>query len=230
MSVWSRCCISPFCLLIAQYFFKCSTLEVAPRSMPKQKIITCTTTATEVHSLSKFSNKGALSCNLSPPRLITTMRSWRCVARARGACSPSAQPHRSSTCVCGQTHTHSLIFTGPTAPLHLKVSGRDLYGKLGPPYNCECVCVNVHVHDFFELWAPRSLRVYLAAAAPPDLPVCCVCVSMRSVFMCVFAGTSLSGVNWADSPKSGFGQGPSSLSSGSRRSLSASLINSMSSG
>ena len=95
----------------------------------------------------------------------------------------------------------------------------------------------MHVHGFL---ATRSLRVYLPAAAPFRPPcmlrvLACaaclrVCVRAWKKCMCVFARTSLSGVNWTGSPKLGLGPRPSSLSSGSGESLSASLINSMSSG
>lgn len=42
--------------------------------------------------------------------------------------------------------------------------------------------------------------------------------------MCVFAWTSLLGVNWTGSTMLGLGPGPSPLQSGSRRSLSVSSI------
>lgn len=104
-------------------------------------------------------------------------------------------------------NTHSLIFTRPTAPLHWKASGRDLYG---------------YGH-------PSTTSVYFPCCCSVR-PPCMVCVSVCSVFtcmcalrkcmcVCVFARTSHSGVNWAGCMKLGSGRRPRSLSSGSRRNL-----------
>lgn len=61
-------------------------------------------------------------------------------------------------------NTHSLIFTRPTAPLHWKASGRDLYG---------------YGH-------PSTTSVYFACCCSVR-PPCTVCVSVCSVFTCMCA-------------------------------------------
>lgn len=132
----------------------------------------------EIHSLSEFSNKGTLSHNLSPrlthnrPEVVvfeSCCQGWTW-SDARHTTAPPASVVK--------THTHSFIFTGPTAPLHLKVSGRDLYGELRPPYHCVWVSVCARAYFFYFL-ATRSLRVYLPAAAP-FRPPCTLCVLARA--------------------------------------------------